>query len=69
MDSPVIAPPLAGQVLGSHNNSFVIAEWQDAGAPPGASAMDCTEACAPQRRRGLVCVGRYAKRAGGRQGS
>jgi len=35
MDSPVIAPLLAGQVLGSHNNSFVIAEWQDAGAPPG----------------------------------
>ena len=35
MDSPTIAPPLAGQVLGSHNTSFVIAEWQDAGAPPG----------------------------------
>ena len=35
MDSPTIAFPLAGQVLGSHNNSFVIAEWQDDGAPPG----------------------------------
>ncbi|HEY6180696.1 MAG TPA: cupin domain-containing protein [Terriglobales bacterium] len=35
MDSPTIAPPLAGQVLGSQDNSFVIAEWQDAGAPPG----------------------------------
>ena len=35
MDSSTIAPPLAGQVLGSHNNSFVVAEWQDAGAPPG----------------------------------
>jgi len=35
MDSPTITPPLAGQVLGSHNTSFVIAEWQDAGAPPG----------------------------------
>ena len=35
MDSPVIAPSLAGKVLGSHNNSFVVAEWQDAGAPPG----------------------------------
>ncbi len=35
MDAPTIAPPLAGQVLGSHNNSFVLAEWQDAGAPPG----------------------------------
>jgi mannose-6-phosphate isomerase-like protein (cupin superfamily) len=35
MDSPTIVPPLAGQVLGSQDNSFVIAEWQDAGAPPG----------------------------------
>ncbi len=35
MDSPTISPPLAGQVLGSLNNSFVIAEWQDTGAPPG----------------------------------
>ncbi len=33
MDSPVIAPPLVGQVLGSGN--FVLAEWQDAGGPPG----------------------------------
>lgn len=35
MDSPTIAPTLAGQVLGSHDSSFVVAEWQDAGAPPG----------------------------------
>ena len=35
MSSPVIAPPLAGRVLGSANNSFVVAEWRDAGAPPG----------------------------------
>lgn len=35
MDSPMIASPLAGQVLGSHNNSFVVAEWQDAGTPSG----------------------------------
>ena len=35
MDAPTIAPLLAGQVLGSHDNSFVVAEWQDAGAPPG----------------------------------
>src|SRR6266700_5618353 len=27
--------PLAGRVLGSADNSFVIAEWRDAGAPPG----------------------------------
>ena len=29
----MIAPPPAGNVLGSPNNSFVIAEWQDAGGP------------------------------------
>jgi mannose-6-phosphate isomerase-like protein (cupin superfamily) len=33
MTIPVIAPPLAGNILGSPNNSFVIAEWQDAGGP------------------------------------
>jgi mannose-6-phosphate isomerase-like protein (cupin superfamily) len=35
MSSPVVAPPLAGRVLGSAASNFVIAEWQDAGAPPG----------------------------------
>jgi mannose-6-phosphate isomerase-like protein (cupin superfamily) len=35
MDQPTIASPLAGNVLGSPNDSFVIAEWRDAGAPPG----------------------------------
>jgi mannose-6-phosphate isomerase-like protein (cupin superfamily) len=35
MASPRLLPPLAGNVLGSSENSFVIAEWQDAGAPPG----------------------------------
>jgi len=35
MNSPTTAPPLAGQILGSAENSFLIAEWQDAGAPPG----------------------------------
>ena len=35
MSSPTIAPPLAGNLLGSASASFVIAEWQDAGAPPG----------------------------------
>ena len=34
-DSPDIAPPLAGNVLGSAANNFVIAEWRDAGGPPG----------------------------------
>jgi mannose-6-phosphate isomerase-like protein (cupin superfamily) len=40
MSPPIIAPPLAGQVIGSIGNGtvgndFVIAEWQDAGGPPG----------------------------------
>ncbi|HEX7157888.1 MAG TPA: cupin domain-containing protein [Edaphobacter sp.] len=35
MSPPTIASPLAGNVLGSVNDSFAIAEWRDAGAPPG----------------------------------
>lgn len=36
MTSPgILAPPLAGSVLGSSANSFVIAEWRDAGGPAG----------------------------------
>lgn len=35
MNSPTIAPPLAGNVLGSASDSFVIAEWKDQGGPPG----------------------------------
>jgi mannose-6-phosphate isomerase-like protein (cupin superfamily) len=35
MNLPTIAPPLAGNVIGSAQNDFVIAEWRDAGAPPG----------------------------------
>ena len=31
----ITAPPLAGNVLGSVSDSFVVAEWRDAGAPPG----------------------------------
>jgi mannose-6-phosphate isomerase-like protein (cupin superfamily) len=31
----MIAPSLAGKVIGSVGDSFVIAEWQDAGAPSG----------------------------------
>ncbi len=31
----MIASPLAGNTLGSPNHSFVIAEWRDAGGPPG----------------------------------
>jgi mannose-6-phosphate isomerase-like protein (cupin superfamily) len=32
MSSPIVAPPLSGNVLGSIRNAFVIAEWQDAGS-------------------------------------
>jgi len=35
MSSPIIASPLAGNILGSNSHSFVIAEWQDAGGPAG----------------------------------
>jgi|SRR5882724_169836 len=35
MPSPIIAPPLAGNVIGSIENDFVIAEWRDAGGPAG----------------------------------
>src|SRR5712671_1284206 len=35
MGSPNIAPPLSGQVIGSVNDAFVIAEWRDPGGPPG----------------------------------
>lgn len=33
--NPSIAPPLAGNVLASPNDAFVIAEWRDPGGPPG----------------------------------
>jgi len=35
MSSRRVAAPLAGNVLGTPENDFVIAEWQDAGGPPG----------------------------------
>lgn len=35
MTTPLVATPLAGSVLGSIANDFVIAEWKDAGGPPG----------------------------------
>ena len=35
MSSHIIAPPLAGQILGTPNNDFVIAEWQDPGGALG----------------------------------
>lgn len=31
----IIAPVLAGNVIGSSANDFVIAEWRDPGGPPG----------------------------------
>ena len=35
MSSPIIAPLLSGKVIGSTDNTFVIAEWRDAGGLPG----------------------------------
>ena len=35
MSSPTIAPSLSGQVIGTGQDAFVIAEWRDAGGPPG----------------------------------
>ncbi len=31
----MIAPPLSGNILGSVNDAFVLAEWRDGGGPPG----------------------------------
>jgi uncharacterized cupin superfamily protein len=35
MSSPLLAPPLAGSVLGSVKDAFVVAEWRDPGGPAG----------------------------------
>lgn len=35
MNSQITAPMLAGNVIGSAEDDFVIAEWRDPGAPPG----------------------------------
>jgi uncharacterized cupin superfamily protein len=35
MSASNIAEPLAGRVMGSPDDSFVVAEWGDPGAPPG----------------------------------
>ena len=35
MSSPSIALALAGRVIGSIDDAFVIAEWRDPGGPPG----------------------------------
>jgi len=35
MNSQLTVPPLAGRTLGTSKDSFVLAEWRDAGGPPG----------------------------------
>jgi mannose-6-phosphate isomerase-like protein (cupin superfamily) len=35
MSTPIIASPLAGQVMGSVDDAFVIVEWRDTGGPAG----------------------------------
>jgi mannose-6-phosphate isomerase-like protein (cupin superfamily) len=37
MNVPITAPPLAGNILGPMGSDFVVAEWRDAGVPPGAA--------------------------------
>ena len=39
MNSSILARAMAGQVLGSAETSFVIAEWQDPGGPPGSPRL------------------------------
>jgi uncharacterized cupin superfamily protein len=41
MSAPIIAPPLAGHVIGSTGDAFVIAECQDAGGPAWSSWLSC----------------------------
>jgi|SRR5215813_5206289 len=31
MNPPIVAPPLAGNTIGAEGNSFIVAEWRDAG--------------------------------------
>jgi mannose-6-phosphate isomerase-like protein (cupin superfamily) len=35
----MVAEPLAGKVLGATTDSFAVAEWRDAGGPPGPPRM------------------------------
>jgi mannose-6-phosphate isomerase-like protein (cupin superfamily) len=35
VNARLVAPPLAGSTVGSIGQDFVIAEWKDAGGPPG----------------------------------
>jgi mannose-6-phosphate isomerase-like protein (cupin superfamily) len=35
MSSPKPIPALAGSVIGSADDDFIVAEWQDPGGPPG----------------------------------
>ncbi len=35
MTAPLIAPLLAGKIMGTSDDAFVIAEWRDAGGQPG----------------------------------
>jgi mannose-6-phosphate isomerase-like protein (cupin superfamily) len=39
MSSPIVAPSLSGQVIGSTEGDFVIAEWRDAGDASGAPRL------------------------------
>jgi mannose-6-phosphate isomerase-like protein (cupin superfamily) len=62
MTSPKIAPSLAGQVIGSTNDAFVIAEWRDPGGPPGPPRLiapphlHCSDDEAWYVLEGTLCV-------------
>jgi mannose-6-phosphate isomerase-like protein (cupin superfamily) len=34
LSSPILAPPLSGNLMGSVGDDFLIAEWHDEGGPP-----------------------------------
>jgi len=35
----IVAPPLAGRTIGDSEGTFAIAEWTDAGGPPGPARL------------------------------
>jgi mannose-6-phosphate isomerase-like protein (cupin superfamily) len=39
MNLPFVPPPLAGNVIGSPDDAFVIAEWRDPGGPAGSRRL------------------------------
>jgi hypothetical protein len=66
MNWPTIAAPLAGRVMGSTDNNFVVAEWRDPGALRGrrGPSRHCTSIIMTTKRgtsfqRRERLIGRY----------